>query len=100
MATELDIARFRRLTDLPDSVEPWTDTYISNIIDQLGFEAAASSVWREKAASVAGLTDITESGSTRRLSTLYSQYLAMGSAVAPVEEEVSGGSFTVGIERV
>lgn len=99
MADEATIARFRRVTDLPDNVEPWTDSYISNIIDELGFEAAAASVWREKAASYASLVDMTESGSTRRLSQLYDQALKMGSAIDP-ETGTGGGSYTVEIERV
>jgi hypothetical protein len=101
MATIIQIAQFRRMTGLTENVEPYTDTYISNIIDELGFETAAASVWREKAASAAGLVDMTESGSTRRLSQLYSQYLAMSNALdPPVAEEASGGSYTVEIERV
>lgn len=101
MATDVQIAQFRRMTDLPDNVEPYTDTYISNIIDDLGFEAAASSVWHEKAASVAGLVDTTESGSSRRLSQLRDAYLGMASAVNPIPPpDASGGSYTVEIERV
>jgi hypothetical protein len=101
MATEAEIDRFRRMTDLPDNVEPWTDSYISNIIDELGFEKAVSSAWYEKAASASSLVDITESGSSRRLSQLQSQYLAMGKAAAgDTETNDGGGSYTVAIERV
>lgn len=100
MATELQIAQFRRATDQADNVEPYTDSYISNIIDELGFETAASSVWREKAAGVAGLVDMTESGSSRRLSQLRQAYLDMANVVNPVVDDAVGGSYVVGIERI
>jgi hypothetical protein len=102
MATDDQIAQFRRMTGLSVDDEVYTDSYISNIIDQIGFETAAASVWREKAASVAGLVDMTESGSTRRLSQLYTQYLAMGNTLDPptTDETTTGGSYTVEIERV
>jgi hypothetical protein len=70
------------------------------MIEDLGFEAAAAAVWQEKAASVAGLVDVTESGSSRRLSQLKDAYLAMGTAVGGVVQESTGGTFTVEIERV
>lgn len=91
------------MTALADDDEFYDDDLISQLIDEYGFEKAAASVWREKAASAAGLVDMTESGSTRRLSQLYSQYLAMGNTLDPAEPvlpDVSGGSYTVAIERV
>lgn len=101
MATQEEIARFRRMTDLPENTEPWTDDYISNIIDQLGFEKAVASAWTEKAAAVASLVDTTESGSSRRLSQLRESYLDMARTLGGADAVDSGqGSFTVGIERV
>lgn len=101
MADELTLARFRRLTALSDDDTVYTDAVIDGMIEDLGFEAAAGAVWQEKAAGVAGLVDITESGSSRRLSQLKDSYLAMHTAVSGgVVQESTGGSFTVGIERV
>jgi hypothetical protein len=93
------IARFRRMTALAVDDAVYTDAIIDGMIEDLGFEAAAASVWREKAASVAGLVDTTESGSSRRLSQMREAYLAMGGSIDPVVE-TSGGSYTVEIERV
>lgn len=94
------IARFRRMTALDVEDPIYTDAIIGGMIDDLGFETAAASVWREKAASVAGLVDTTESGSSRRLSQLREAYIAMGGVVNPVTEVTTGGTYTVEIERV
>ncbi len=98
MADEATIARFRRMTGLEPDDAVYTDAVIDGMIEDLGFEAAAATVWREKAASVADLVDITESGSSRRLSQLREAYLGMGTAVDPIPE--GSGSYTVEIERV
>jgi hypothetical protein len=102
MATEIEITRFRRVTNLADDDPFYDDALISSLIDEFGFEKAASSVWLEKAAQAASLVDTVESGSQRRLSQLYSQYLAMSKSVDPEQpgEDASGGSFTVAIQRV
>lgn len=99
MADAATLARFRRSTALETDDAIYTDAVIDGMIEDLGFETAAAAVWREKAASVAGLVDTTESGSSRRLSQLREAYLGMGGAVGPVET-TTGGSYTVEIERV
>ncbi len=99
MADEAEIARFRRLTALSADDEVYTDAIVDGMIEDLGFEAAVAAVWQEKAASVAGLVDTTESGSSRRLSQLREAYLGMASAANP-PADASGASFTVEIERV
>jgi hypothetical protein len=99
MADADTIARFRRVTALEDDDAVYTDAVIDGMIEDLGFEAAAAAVWREKAASYASLVDTTESGSSRRLSQLWSQALGMATGVDPVVE-TSGGSYTVEIERI
>lgn len=99
MADEATLARFRRMTALAEDDTIYTDAVIDGMIEDLGFEAAAAAVWQEKAASVAGLVDTTESGSSRRLSQMREAYLGMGSAVGGAVES-TGGSFTVEIERV
>lgn len=98
MADDATLARFRRMTALEDTDEVYTDAVIDGMIEDLGFEAACAAVWAEKAAGVAGLVDMTESGSTRKLGDLHGQYLAMAEAAGP--KTTGGSSFTVGIERV
>lgn len=100
MATEEELARFRRMTALDEDDTVYTDAVIDGMIEDLGFETAVAQVWKEKAASVAGLVDTTESGSSRSLSKLREAYLGMASASGPAETTTGGGSFTVGIERV
>lgn len=99
MADEATIARFRRMTALAADDAVYTDAVIDGMIEDLGFEAAAASVWREKAATVAGLVDTTESGSSRKLSQLREAYLDMGGVIGG-DAETGGGSYTVEIERV
>ena len=101
MATEAEIASLRRATALEPTDPVYTDSLLGGMIDDLGFEAASATVWREKAATVAGLVDTTESGSSRSLSQLREAYLGMATAVNPVIDETSAGSsFTVPVERV
>lgn len=100
MADEETIIRFRRITALDPTDPIYTDAVLDGMIEDLGYETAASTVWREKAASVAGLVDMTESGSSRRLSQLYEQYLEMGGVIGGVDESAGAGSYVVSIERI
>lgn len=101
MADDATIASFRRATAVEADDPIYTDELVGGMIDDLGFEAAAATVWREKAASVAGLVDTTESSSSRALSKLREAYLGMASAVNPTDPEVvaTGAPFTVEAER-
>lgn len=99
MADAAEVASLRRVTALEADDAVYTDSVLGLMIDQLGFESAAATVWREKAASVAGLVDTTESGSSRRLSQLREAYLGMAGAVNP-DTTATGSSYTVEIERV
>jgi hypothetical protein len=79
----------------------YTDSLLGGMIDDLGMEAAVKQVWLEKAASVAALVDITESGSSRSFSKLRDAYLGMASSTGGTDTTATGrGSFTVGITRV
>lgn len=101
MATEAEVARLRRITDLAENDPVYTESLLGLMIDDLGFETAASQIWKEKAAVYAGLVDTTESGSSRRLSQLHDHALKMGEALTPVDPTPAGGSsYTVEIERV
>jgi len=97
MATLDEISRLRRMTDLTEDDGIYTNDLLSQMIDELGVDRAAGQVWREKAAKLAGLVDITESGSSRSLSRLYEQALRVGEAFEPPTNR--GRSFTVEIER-
>jgi hypothetical protein len=102
MATETELARFRRMTDLDPEDTTYSDALLDGLIEDLGFAAAAAQVWREKAARAAALVDTTESGSSRRFSSLKDSYLAMAKTIDPGEPVLtdSAGTYTVEIERV
>lgn len=99
MPTESEIASLRRATGLEADDETYTDELLDGILEDLGFDAAVKAIWREKAATYAGLVDMTESGSSRRLSQLSENALKIAGSWT-TEEEVTGSSYTVEIERV
>lgn len=108
MASSEQIAQFRRMIGELTDAEPWTDAYISGLIDASAtMNGAASQAWLQKAATYASMVDMGESGSTRRLSQLrtgaldmaeYYRKLAEGEA-AEGEEDLTGYAYTVEIER-
>jgi hypothetical protein len=103
MATDEEVARLRRMTDVAVGDTTYTYEVLAEFVDSNDtLEAAAGAVWSEKAAALAGLVDVTESGSSRRLSQLHSQALEMRKHFAPddVTDDTGGRSFTVAIERV
>lgn len=100
MATSDQIAQVRRMTALSPDDPVYTDSLVGGLYDDLGEQAAVAQIWREKAAAVAGLTDITESGSSRSFSQLNKNYLGMADANTVKPDTESGRSFTVGIDRV
>lgn len=70
MATFDEILRLRRYVAEPDETD-YTDEVLSDIIDAFDtLDAAAVEIWDLKAASVAGLVDISEGGSSRKNSDL------------------------------
>lgn len=68
----LDIRRLRRFIAEP-SREEYSDSLLHAILLQnnADLNAAAAQVWREKAAEYAHLVDVSESGSSRKMSQLY-----------------------------
>lgn len=104
MATVDELAMLRRMTNLEYNDSTYTDQVLAAIIDaSSSMEAAAAQVWTEKAASFAGLVDVTESGSSRQLSQMQRHALEMRDKFAGVVAgtgRASGASFTVGVERV
>lgn len=100
MATQAEIDEVRRAAGLITDDPPYTDEYISALFDAKGFNVAVASIWRERAATYAGMVDTTESGSSRRMSQLHDHALKMAVYYENSEVAISGGrSFTVAIER-
>jgi len=102
MADPAVIAELRRLIDEP-TPETFTDEVLSARIDASpDLPALAGQIWREKAATYAGLVDIKEGNSDRKLSQLYKQALEMASSLDPggVEAEERRPARTRRIERM
>lgn len=86
MATEEQVSELRRLINEPTQ-DPYTDEILSIRIDaEPDLRTLAATIWREKAAQYAGLVDIKEGNSDRKLSQLYKQAMDMA---ARYDEEVS-----------
>lgn len=76
MADASDISQVRVNVN-EAGLDPYTDQIISDKIDALGVAGASASIWQEKAASFAGLSDVTEAGASHKFSDLYKSALAM-----------------------
>jgi hypothetical protein len=103
MATANQILTLRLMTDTESTDPPFDDAYMGGLIDEEGsVNLAAVTVWRIKAAQTAGFVDVTESGSSRKLSQLTDQALKMANAAAggEVVDVVVTSPFTIGSERV
>lgn len=74
MATIAEIAELRLAIKEAVNTPPYTDDFLAGMIDTYGQDAAAGRIWRVKAAAVNGLVDISEGGSTRKMSQLFDQY--------------------------
>jgi hypothetical protein len=106
MATADEIAALRLLIAEPNNVDPWTDAVLGEIIDAVDndLDAAAYQSWITKAASYASLVDVTESGSSRKLSQLQEQALRMATkfqsgGVDPGGDNLTGMAYTLPIVR-
>lgn len=80
MATADDIAALRLLIAEPDQ-DTYSDEELSNRLDAGTEYVVAFDIWTEKAASAAGLVDISEGGSSRKLGDVYEQALGMAEAM-------------------
>lgn len=97
MATPDQIAQLRLLIDEPNNVEPYTDEVLGSIIDANdgSLNASAGQIWRGKAASVAHLVDISEGGSSRKMSDMYKNFLD----IAKGFEDGDGGGTGARVSR-
>jgi hypothetical protein len=105
MATAEEIAALRILIAEPNDTPPWTNAVLSDMIDAAegDQDSAAYQTWISKAASYASMVDVTESGSSRKLSQLQEQALNMASRfaagnVAP-GSDLAGMAYTLPIVR-
>lgn len=87
MASPEDIATLRDLVGEPDETNGWTDEKLGELIDSSeSMMLAASKVWASKAATYATLVDVSESGSSRKLSDLHKNALAMAGYFSKAHE--------------
>lgn len=77
MASAGDILQVRRNTNEPDTSGTYSDSVLSNMIDELGLEGASAAIWSEKAATYAELVDTTEAGASHKFSNLHQNALRM-----------------------
>jgi hypothetical protein len=77
MATVEEIAALRLLI-AEDTQDPYTDAELGVMLDAAANQyVVAYEIWTNKAAATAGLVDISEGGSSRKMGDLYEQALSM-----------------------
>ena len=103
MATEDQLKELRGLIQESANEEPWTDVFLSALIDRYGVDRAAQSIWKQKSASYVEIVSISEGGSSRSSSDIHKNALAMvemlGQSDTPVEPVAERGSRTRLIRR-
>lgn len=98
MATAEEIAAFRLLIDESDDVAPYDDLALSARLDAATSEQAlAKQIWLEKAASYAGMVNTSESGSSRSLSDLHKNALAMAKGFGEDDPTAPGAPGVSGV---
>ena len=81
MATADEIAALRLLVAEPDQ-ETYTDEDLNERLEAGTSQyTVAFDIWTEKAAAAAGLVDMSEGGSSRKLGDVYEQALGMADAM-------------------
>ena len=78
MATAAEISTVRDNVNEPNDAT-FSDEVIEALIDAGGTDSASAALWRKKAAAFAELVDVSEAGSSRKMSDLYKNALAMAS---------------------
>ena len=101
MATAAEIAAFRLLIDSAEDVAPYDDQSLSNRIDAaVSTQALAREIWLEKAASFASLVSVSESGSSRQMSDLHKNALAMAKGFADADPAAPGSPAVRGVRMM
>jgi pectin methylesterase-like acyl-CoA thioesterase len=91
MASEDQIIELRGLVNEPDDSNGWDDGSLGAIIDaHATMNAAASRVWVLKAGTYAELVDVTESGSSRKLSDLRKNAMEMAAHYTAADPPENG----------
>lgn len=101
MATVQEIARLRRMVNEP-TADTYSDADLSGLIDlSENLDTAAADIWQEKAAALAYLVNVSESGSSRNLSDLQKNALSLAASFrASGAEEVAVTEETASRTRV
>lgn len=105
MATPEQIAALRLLIAEPVNAAPYTDAVLGAAIDAAAgdLNAAAQGFWVSKAASYSELVDTSEGGSSRKMSDLAKNALAMvkyfGDQIPDGNEPVSRGTRVAKLRR-
>jgi hypothetical protein len=82
MATTEEIAYVRDLIGEPDDSNGWDDAKIGRYIDQASsLNLAAADVWTTKATTYSKMVDISESGSSRKMSGLLDNALKLSKSL-------------------
>lgn len=91
MATAAEIAAFRLLIDEQEDKLPYTDAALGERMDSATSpQALAAVIWTEKAAALAALVDVSESGSSRSLGQLQDKALAMAKVMRDADPTAPG----------
>jgi len=104
MSTPAEIAELRLAIKESADAEPYTDELLGTFIDSYGMDTATYKLWRSKLAAVANLVDMSEGGSSRKMSQLFDHYTKIVASYAPAGEgsgtEVVEAPRTRKIERI
>lgn len=95
MAEQEQIDRVRRLAHLDPLSDDYPDDVLENWIDDFGVYGAVATVYDERANETAGLVDVTEGSSSRKLSQAsdgYAETAARWWAKAGESSEASTGT--------
>jgi hypothetical protein len=91
VATAEQIAAFRLLIDEAEDRDPYDDLALGRRLDAaLSSQALAQEIWLEKAAKYASLVNVSESGSSRSMSDLHKNALAMAKGFGDVDPTAPG----------
>lgn len=91
MATAEEIASLRLLIAETEDDLPYSDEVLGERLDgATSLQGLAQSIWTEKAAAYAELVSTSESGSSRQLSDLHKNALAMASHFGSLDPQAPG----------
>jgi hypothetical protein len=101
MATESQILELRGLINEPDDSNGYDDATVAGFIDGADtLNAAASKVWYLKAGQYSSLVDVSESGSSRKLSDLMKNAQSMGKMYADADATPTTADSGIVIARI